>query len=452
MLLLLMYYKIKGADTLGNSLIAESKLQFYPTSEWETYRLLGILGSLEIEEYKKRILKDYIGDEKYRELFCLSVNNNYNFNHVLYDYLLKEKDYKTIKNYFKFSMGYNYNNSIVIADLFAGEGRWLDTFYTFMDYNKNIGSKITTIANELDEERFDIIWNNSNIYKKYNKSFEELQLPKNSVSLMLFNPPYGTSNGERNVRRYLQMIIDRQLLYNPNPSIDYKQGYMIFVIRKDDFLDSLDIICRYFNINDKCIYKTHEEEYNKYKQYIFIGRIRRFPYDFDKPIDVADYKQQYDNIKDIIENEPEFNLNMYNNYRWMNYPYIDYSILEKNMVYCEIQNKHMSKKDSKCWKWVEEMTELKDLSHKKINMPKNPKKGEIAALLASGAINGDINAKEGKHVVVGGTKTVLKEEQSVGKDVDGKNVTTTKTIKLSKPYLNILCTQNGKVTIKELGE
>ena len=52
---------------------------------------------------------------------------------------------------------------------------------------------------------------------------------------------------------------------------------------------------------------------------------------------------------------------------------------------------------------------------------------------------------------MGGTKTVLKEEQSVGKDVDGKNVTTTKTIKLSKPYLNILCTQNGKVTIKELG-
>ena len=163
------------------------------------------------------------------------MDNNYSFNHVLYDYLLKEKDYKAIKNYFKFSMGYDYNNSIVIADLFAGEGRWLDTFYTFMDYNKNIGSKITTIANELDEERFDVIWNNSNIYKKYNKSFEELQLPKNSVSLMLFNPPYGTSNGERNVRRYLQMIIDRQLLYNPNPSIDYKQGYMIFVIRKDDF-------------------------------------------------------------------------------------------------------------------------------------------------------------------------------------------------------------------------
>ena len=69
MLLSLMYYKIKGVDTLGNSLIAESKLQFYPTSEWETYRLLGVLGSLEIEEYKKRILKDYIGDENIENYF-----------------------------------------------------------------------------------------------------------------------------------------------------------------------------------------------------------------------------------------------------------------------------------------------------------------------------------------------------------------------------------------------
>ena len=37
------------------------------------------------------------------------------------------------------------------------------------------------------------------------------------------------------------------------------------------------------------------------------------------------------------------------------------------------------------------------------------------------------------------------------KDDNGESITETKIIKMSLPYLNILCSDNGKLIIKELG-
>jgi len=438
---------------MGNSLIAESKLQFYPTNEFETHRLLGLLGRLKTNPYQKEILKrNLIGEEKYKELFATAYDNGIESEYVLYDYLLKEKNYKGIKDFFKLELGYpdKNNKKVVIADLFAGESRWLQSFHNIMNKGEYSNDSIL-IANELDEDRFNQFKDNEDIYDKYNKAFEELQLPKNTVSLMLFNPPYGTSNGERNVRRYLRMIIERDLIVRVNK--EYTTGYMVFVIRKDDFLDSLDLICKHFDVNKGCIYKTEKEEYEKYKQYIFIARIRKNAYDDNKIQDVADYHNQYNQIKEIIEKEPEFNLMMYSNYRWMNYPSVDYDTAKENFIYVENKEKYISKNNS-LWKWIKGNTELKDLSKEQIKLPKNPKWGEISMLIASGMINGEIELKdgEGKHIVVGGTKTITSQEISTSKGLDGKNINTTKTIKLSKPYLNILCTVDGKLTIKELGD
>jgi hypothetical protein len=249
------------------------------------------------------------------------------------------------------------------------------------------------------------------------------------------------------------MILDRKLLYNPEETKDYKTGYMVFVIRKDDFLDSLDILTQYFDINEHCIYKVHEEEYSKFKQYIFIGHVKRFPYDMTKTQDAVDYQNKYNKVKTIIESEPEFNWRMYNTYQMMNYPYVDYDSAKENFKYVDNQFKYISKQDN-VWNWIQDMTELKDLSTENIVMPKNPKIGEISLLLASGMINGNIELDNNtaRHIVVGGTKTVQKQEIETSLDSDGKKVHTTKTIKFSKPYLNILCNHNGKLTIKELGE
>jgi len=432
---------------------------YFPTDEIETYRLLALLGDIQLDYMQERYLKEYVfSKEEYNELFLKSADNSIPMKYVIFDKWLKEKKYDYIKSYFTIKFGSKGNNTngndnfpITICDPFAGESKWIDTFKSFIPKN-DYGSDILLISNELEQNRFDKFKDNVNIDEKYNKSFEELNLPKNSLSLILFNCPYGETNKIRNVKNYILQILEKQILYNPSNSKDYKTGYMIFVIRKDDFLDSLDVICQHFNVFKNAIYKVNAEEYAKFKQYIFIARLNNRPYDLKNITDAMDYNNNYNDIKRIIESEPEFELSMYNTYRMMNYPYIDYQTLKENHQYVEVSNNYISKNDS-VWKWVKDITELKNLGEEKLTVPKPLKLGEIANILASGMINGEIDLDgKGKHVVIGGTKSIEKKEVNTYKDDNGEKITETKIIKMSLPYLNILCSENGELKIKELGE
>jgi len=432
---------------------------YFPTDEIETYRLLALLGDIQLDYMQERYLKEYVfSKEEYNELFLKSADNSIPMKYVIFDKWLKEKKYDYIKSYFTIKFGSKGNNTngndnfpITICDPFAGESKWIDTFKSFIPKN-DYGSDILLISNELEQNRFDKFKDNVNIDEKYNKSFEELNLPKNSLSLILFNCPYGETNKIRNVKNYILQILEKQILYNPSNSKDYKTGYMIFVIRKDDFLDSLDVICQHFNVFKNAIYKVNAEEYAKFKQYIFIARLNNRPYDLKNITDAMDYKNNYNDIKRIIESEPEFELSMYNTYRMMNYPYIDYQTLKENHQYVEVSNNYISKNDS-VWKWVKDITELKNLGEEKLTVPKPLKLGEIANILASGMINGEIDLDgKGKHVVIGGTKSIEKKEVNSYKDDNGEKIIETKIIKMSLPYLNILCSEDGELKIKELGE
>jgi len=436
---------------MGNSLAAESKLQFYPTEIKETYRLLGLLGRININYTQKSYLKEYIyTKEQWNEFACKSLDNNIPIELVLYDYWLFSDQYNMIKTYCTYEIGYVDKNNIVISDYFAGEGLFLDCFKSFIPLSSNC-NKFLLVANEMEENRSNIIKNNKNIDDCYNSSFEELNTIKNSCSLCLYNPPYSKVNKIRSVKHYLNQILEKQILYNPQNSKDYKTGYMVFVIRKDDFIDSLDIICQNFDVFKNAIYKVNPEEYVKYKQYIFIARLKNNPFNLNNITDAMDYQKHYNDIKIIIESEPEFELNMYDTYRMMNYPYIDYETAKENNQYIEISENYISKNDT-VWNWVKDITELKNLGEEKLTIPKPPKPGEIANILASGMVNGDMDLDgKGKHVVIGGTKKVEKKEVNTYKDDNGEKITETKIIKLSLPYLNILCSENGELKIKELG-
>ena len=446
---------------MGNSLVAEGKLQFYPTDEFETYRLLGLLGRIDIDWLKKNALKDYyIKEGIYQELADQYLTHNIPMDYVYYDYWLKTKQYDMIKNNCEYTLGFGNEFPITVFDLFAGNGDWLDVMKSFIPKKSN-SNNFLLVANELESNRFETVKNNQNIDDCYNSSFEELNLGKNICSLFLFNPPYGQtlttdSNGKtvsiRNVRHYLKMLLDKGILYNPTTSKDFKSGYIAFVIRKDDFLDSLDILSQNFDILKNSIYKTNKDEYAKFKQYIFIARLKRHPYDLNNTMQAMDFQKQYNEIKEIILSEPEFKLSQYNTYQSMNYPYIDYDTAKENNKYTESPETHISKNDS-IWKWVKGITELKDLGEEKLVVPKPLKLGEISNLLASGMINGEISLEDGtgRHVAIGGTKSIEKKEISKYKDDSGDSFTETKIIKMSLPYLNVLCSDNGKLVIKELG-
>jgi len=446
---------------MSSSLIGDSKLNFFPTEIWETYRLLGLLGRIDIDYYKKNYLKEYYTEQGlYQEIAMKSLDLSVPIDYVYYDKWLNDKDYDKIKQYCEYTLGNGNQFPITVMDLFAGNGDFLDVFKSFIP-KKNNSNDFLLIANELESNRFEIAKSNPNINDCYNSSFEELNLGKNICSLFLFNPPYGQtlttySNGKtvsiRNVKYYLKMILDRQIIFNPTTSKDYKSGYIAFVIRKDDFLDSLDILSQNFDILKNSIYKTNLEEYAKFKQYIFVAHLKRHPYDLSNTMQAMDFTKQYNEIKEIILSEPEFKLSQYNTYQSMNYPYIDYETAKENNKYTESPETHISKNDS-IWKWVKGITELKDLGEEKLVVPKPLKLGEISNLLASGMINGEISLEDGtgKHVAIGGTKSIEKKEISKYKDDNGDSFTETKIIKMSLPYLNILCSDNGKLIIKELG-
>jgi len=433
---------------------ADSKMMFYPTQEIETHRLLGLLGRIEIDYYKKNYLKEYYTKEGiYQELAMKSLDNHVPIELIYYDYWLNTNQYDMVKQHCEYNIGFHNEHPVVISDLWAGEAKWLDCFSSIMD-RKNTSNNFIQIANEIVEDRYKIIAENENIYDSYNEAFETLkQIPKQSISLLLFNPPYGMVNKIRSIKFYLQSVIDRQLLYNPSTSKDYKTGYIVCVIRKDDFLDSLDILSKNFDILKNSIYKTNPEEYAKFKQYIFIAHLKRHPYDLSNSLQAMDFQKQYNEVKEIILSEPEFNLRQYNTYQSMNYPYIDYDTAKENNKYIESPTTHISKNDS-IWKWVKGITELKDLGEEKLVVPKPLKLGEISNLLASGMINGEISLENGtgRHVAIGGTKSIEKKEINKYKDENGENITETKIIKMSLPYLNILCSDNGKLVIKELGD
>ncbi len=429
---------------MGYSLEAQKKLMFYPTSEFETHRLLGLLGNFSIDFHQKEYIKNKVlGEEKFRELYAKSFDSRVDIAYVLYDYFLQQKDYDSIKTFIKYSLSGNPSNNTVIADLFAGESRWVDSFFEIMD-RSSISSNLVAIANELDEDRYLKFKNKKHIKYKYNCSFEELQLPKKIVSLMLYNPPYGDTNGVRNVKHYLKMMLEKDLM------TDY--GVVVFVIRQDDALDILDILCENFKVNKHEVYKTHEEEYKKYKQIIFIARKLGQSIDLSRTYDMAHYQHEYNALKKIFEHTPDFKLDMYNSYQTMSCPHVEIDQIMSNFEFVKNSKNYVSQMDG-AWKWFKEITLLKDMGKSQIKMPKNPKIGELAMLISSGYINGELSLEGGKakHVVIGGTRSVTKEETKTEKGDDGKKVTTKQTIKLSEPYLNILCNSGGKMQIKQLG-
>ena len=372
----------------------------------------------------------------------MSEDSSIKIDYVIYDYYLKSNQYDKIKKYFTYGISSDSNKEgdIVIADLQAGEGEWLNTFKQFIPYSQQ-QSKIKYIANELEDQRYNEVLKKDFDYN-YLGSFEDLQIPKKSISLLLFNPPYGEDNGERMVRKFLRITLERKLICGG--------GWILLVVNKHDALDIADLLCKYCYVQESAIYKVNPEEYSKFKQYVILARVYGTPlYDESKPHSAMMLQSAIERYLKVIELEPEFQVSFYNNR--ISLPSVSIEELMENFEYIQNHNLKVSNNNN-VWKWIKVITELKDLGNEKLTLPKQPKMGEIANLLASGYINGniDLNGKA-KHIAVGGTKSVEKQETENKIADDGTKYTETKTIRFSEPYLNLLIQNNGKLEIKELG-
>ena len=203
---------------MGATIYSDSKLQYYPTDTVTTTQVaLTLSDYVNVkEEYKKDI------DEIRKKV-------EYNFKKAL---SIASKN-KLLNKGLEYEL-----SGKVVADLFCGKGEWLSLFKNNVVKKSSFYKSNVLIGNELDENRYKEMKETYDIDYTFNKPFEELQLPKYMIDIMLFNPPYSEYNGVRNAKKYLQMIFDRELM-----SVN---GAIVLVLNETDIRECQSLIVRYF--------------------------------------------------------------------------------------------------------------------------------------------------------------------------------------------------------------
>lgn len=417
---------------MGSQIYADSKLQYYPTSSIETMKILSVLSSGLTS--KKGYQEEYDKIEKQlRDEYFENKNNiNCRFTQYIANYICNNPQlHKYINS--------TYLESRVVADLFSGEGNWLKLFKNTTD-KPNI-----LVGNELEENRYNELISDGLIDYHYNLPFEELQLPKKIIDIMLFNPPYGQTNGERNVRRYLRMILERDIM-------NFK-SVIVFVVKADDILNVTDLVTKHFKSNSLLGYKTHEEEFQKFGQIVLFAELRDKELNIDNSSDVAKYKEELQqNIKYINKIKDEyFNPSYVGTKCYCTNRNTDYEKSFENFKFIQDNNIKVSNID-KAWKWLIDDTKIVDLSEEEMFIPKPLKSGELANVIASGRINGEIELENGlaRHIAVGGVKQLTSNQKVKVTNRQGETESKLETTIQNLPYLNLLINDNGVLKIKEL--
>ena len=422
---------------MGSQIYADKKMQYYPTSSIETMRILCVLDSYcdTNKEYDEEWVENNYSNI-IREEYCSShdkIGNNYGRYRT--DYICNKTN---LHKYIHSNI-----DERVVCDAFSAEGNWLKLFKANCDKKRpNI-----LIGNEIEENRYNELIQEGLIDYHYNLAFEDLQLPKKIINIMLFNPPYGISNGERNVRRYFRMMLDKDIMA--------KKCRIVMVLKQDDLLNISDLITQYFGKLHG--YRTHQEEFDKFGQIVLYATLRDKPLNLNNINEVSTYKETKSMNEDTINkiSETEFDYTMINSYS--QYDSSGENVYRKifnafeNFNYINKTKTKISNMD-KTWKWIISETKSVDLSEEIMTIPKPLKAGELANIIASGKINGEMSLDNGigNHVAVGGVRRTTSTKNITVKnskgEIENKQETTVENI----PYLNLLINNNGKLEIKEL--
>ena len=329
------------------------------------------------------------------------------------------------------------NYKISIFDLFAGEGEWLVNYQKFATGRI---PHIKTFGIELSPERAETM-KNKNIDFVVESAYEDVEVPKESCSLLLFNPPYGNeSSKERLTKNYLMDIVNREILI-PNYS------FVDFVIRVEDFKDCLDILLNHFSIYEDTMYLAPQDEYNKFKQLVFTAQYKSHKSLLSKSKwqisqTLEDKKNIMEKTSNLLEiNVTKISLHTVNVCRSLHTNrFID------KMSNLSLKNRNKEKvsvNGDAAWKWFEGLTTKEDTMSSNLIVPKELKKGELVNIMSSGFLNGQIE----NHVISGGTKQVIEEKSSLKQTNSGNFVEQIESRKVNKSFLNILLPDG---TIKSL--
>lgn len=316
-----------------------------------------------------------------------------------------------------------------ILDPTAGEGDILKQL------TKDQSHQLTTYAVELDDNRFEKA--KAQLDHVVHAPLESMVVSNESFSLLYLNPPYDfemkgeDGKAERKEHRFL-LQSSRYLA---------KHGILIYVIPSYRFSDKR--IARFLatNFDNVGLMKFSSKDYDDFKQAIFIGRKKSGKrkvtnqklLDFLLRMDEPTFVDQYVTPIDVMVSA---------NKTWKvpsGKTSIDifYSRLESKSEYIE------DMLNSKGFHAFKERTKPKALSiggDPIINIPQ----GQMALLLASGAINGLIGHGDKLHAVQG--MEIVSKETTEEKKQHESGSTSTKSVTRTKRDISVkVITPNGLV-------
>lgn len=402
-------YTQKGEKYIGH-MDTKTKLDFFPTAYEFQYASL-----MSVTNVKKKF-EDHIRKSTLKFIETNLGTTYINIDANTYKELIKMGRFDIIDEVFRVHIKNNdeSDGKIVIADLFAGEGEWLNLFKKMAYY-----SDTYLIANEIERNRF-MKCKEKKFHMSINKAYEELEvdIPKNFINILLFNPPYGVTDGERNVQRFFKMLLKDKYL-NEYSSV-------IFVLNSDDYEFIFKDLINNFMITEKPFRITGNEG-ERLDQICVIGRKlfseRNFvdvSGKFEEFIEEANKSNSFDNyFENLIENNKR--------------PY--YGL--QNVTRCFDNHKvkmnpemYLSKADSDCWNSLINSVSIDTFQGKRIKLAERPRDiGAAANLISSGLINGEIEGQH-EHCIAAG----ISEQESRQIDESGNVVV----LRKSAPFLSVL--------------
>ena len=226
------------------------------------------------------------------------------------------------------------------------------------------------------------------------------------------------------------------------------------VLNENDLKDCTDLIVK--NIKNYILYKSHKDEFDKFGQFILIGQLSDIPLNITTLRDSRKYKEEYNKLIELIQytkdNNIEYNIDLKFAYAYkIGNTAVKINEIFNNFKYIKENKDKVSKYDT-AWKWIKHDTEMISLADKIIEVPKKLKEGEIANIISSGKINGEISLKngEGKHIVVGGVKQVETQNKIIIANKKGEKEEKIEIMKRTVPFVNVLINNHGNIEIKEL--
>jgi Uncharacterised methyltransferase family (DUF6094) len=307
-----------------------------------------------------------------------------------------------------------------VLDPTCGEGEVL------YQITENQEPSITTYGVELDKQRASKA--NELLNHCINAPIESMVISNDSFGLLYLNPPYdfaikGAEDDSADRKEFLELVRNTRYL---QPG-----GVMVYVIPSYRFADAK--IARFLatNFEQVGIMKFSEEDYDDFRQCIFIGHKKKSVF---KEINqqLHDFLLQMESEEFIKERVTPINL-LVGRHKWI----VPTGAIEIKTFYTKLQLKSDfvdSIRNSKGFMAFKERSKPKSLvigGNPIINIAQ----GNMALLLASGACNGLIGTEDNLHAVQG--LEIVSKVKKEDKQTHDNGTSTTKTTIRTKREVSV---------------